>query len=84
MKRLAALILIAFLPAIAFAKGSGHSSSGHTSRTHSARTPKPSKVAGAKHGYHGKIPRSAAAKRSFQASNPCPVNGKILGGCRVT
>ena len=30
---------------------------------------------------HGKIKRSAAAKRDFQKSHPCPSTGKTAGAC---
>jgi hypothetical protein len=85
MNRLAALILVAFLPMIAAGKG-GYSSASHSTATHSR-----SKVATAAHSRkstvavrksHGKIARSASAKRSFQASSPCPSTGRTTGGCK--
>jgi len=78
MKRLAALILIAFLPAIATGKGSsGHS--GHSS----AKAPRSHhKSTVAKRNARGKIARSSSAKRSFQASTPCPATGKTSGSCK--
>ena len=75
MKRLAILILIAVLPAIAAGKGSsGHSSVKAPSRHHKSTV--------AKRNTRGKIARSASAKRSFQASSPCPSTGKTTGPCK--
>jgi hypothetical protein len=88
MNRLATLILIAFLPAIAPAKG-GHGGGSHSGShgSHSSGS-----LGGHSHGAHGSsslhhgahfgIHRSSAANRSFQASNPCPANGKASGGCK--
>ena len=39
-------------------------------------------IASAKGGSHFGIHRSSAVKRSFQAHNPCPANGKTSGGCK--
>ena len=89
MNRLAALILIAFLPAIVLAKGghgggshggsrgshsSGSSNGGHSHGAHGSSS--------SHHGAHFGIHRSSDAKRSFQASTPCPANGKTSGGCK--
>jgi len=68
MKRLAALILIAFLPAIAAAKDS-HPSSSHPKPTHVTNSHKVTKHHAVDHSSLKNV-RSASAKRSFQASNP--------------
>jgi hypothetical protein len=69
MKHLTALILIALLPAIAAGKGSsGHS--GHH------------KSAVAKRNARGRIARNSSAKRTFEASSPCPATGKTTGSCK--
>ena len=75
MNRLSALILIALLPAIALAKG-GHGGGSHGGHSHGAHGSSSSH-----HGHFG-IHRSSAVKHSFQASNPCPANGKTSGGCK--
>jgi len=84
MNRLAVLILIAFLPAIAAAKGgnsSGHSGATHPRSTKSTVTHSRKSIVAVRNS-HGKIARSASAKRSFQASSPCPSTGRTTGGCR--
>ena len=77
MKRLAALILIAFLPAIAAAKDS-HPSSSHPKPTHVTNSHKVTKHHAVDHSSLKNV-RSASAKRAFQASNPCPATGKASG-----
>ena len=79
MKRLVALILIAFLPAIAAGKGSS-GNSGHGSVKAPSSSHHKSTVA--KRNSKGKIARSSSAKRSFQASSPCPSTGKTSGSCK--
>ncbi|MCU1338898.1 MAG: endonuclease [Bryobacterales bacterium] len=80
MNRLAAFILIAFLPTIVTAKGS-HSSSSHPKPSHVTNTYKVTKHPAVDHSSLKNV-RNASAKRNFQASNPCPATGKTSGGCR--
>jgi len=78
MKRLAALILIAILPAIAAGKGSsGHSGHGSIKAPSSHH-----KSTVAKRNARGKIARSSSTKRTFEASSPCPSTGKTTGSCK--
>ncbi len=80
MKRLAAVILIAFLPVIAAAKDS-HPSSSHPKPTHVTSSHKVTKHHAADHSSLKNV-RSGSAKRNFQASNPCPATGKTSGSCK--
>ena len=54
-------------------------------RTSTARTAAPSSGAGsmasAKRDSRGRIERSSSAKRSFEASHPCPATGRTSGPC---
>jgi len=84
MKYLRLLLPFALLLSPAFAK-SGHTAS-HSSASHSRSTSTAAshsrKSTVAQRDSHGKIARSTSAKRSFQASNPCPATGKTSGGCK--
>jgi len=80
LKRLAAFLLLAFLPAIAAAKDS-HPSSSHPKPTHATNSHKVTKHHVADHTSLKNV-RSASAKRNFQASNPCPATGKTSGSCK--
>jgi hypothetical protein len=79
MIRLAVVVLLAFLPAIAAAKSS-HPSSSHPKPDHVTTSHKVTKHAPTDHGSLKNV-RRASAKRSFQASNPCPATGKTTGSC---
>jgi hypothetical protein len=79
MNRLTALILIAFLPAIAAAKDS-HPSSSHPKPVHVKNSHVVPKHQATDHSSLKNV-RSASAKRNFQASNPCPATGKTTGSC---
>lgn len=79
-------LMLAGLPSMA--RGGGHSGrstgSHHSvgassgSKAHSSRT----KCVGCVRTSNGKIKRSAAAKREFQRSHPCPATGKTSGPCK--
>ena len=75
MKHALAVILLAFLPAIAAADDS-HPKPVHVTNTHQVtKHPKPD---------HSSLKnvRRASAKKSFRASNPCPATGKTTGSCK--
>lgn len=82
--------LLLFTPMLFAAGGpTANSARSASSRSHSAkakpaaRAPKSKKAcATCARDSHGRIKRSPAAKRSFQASHPCPSTGKTAGGCK--
>ena len=80
MNRVAALILLVFLPAIGAAKNS-HANSSHPKPEHASNTHKVPKHHAIDHSSTKNV-RSASAKRNFQASNPCPATGKTTGSCK--
>ena len=86
MKRLAALMLIAFLPAIVLAKG-GHGTGSHggshaSGSSHGGHSHGTQGSSSSHHGARFGIHRNSAARRSFQTSNPCQATGKTNGSCK--
>ncbi len=75
------LIPILLLTPVLFAAGGPTANSGRSASTRSHST-KAKACATCARDSHGRIKRSPAAKRSFQASHPCPSTGKTTGGCK--
>ena len=71
------LSLALCLPITSLAKG-GHGGSSHAAGSHATHTSTPAAVP---RDSNGRIQRSAAARSSFQHSNPCPATGKTSGAC---
>lgn len=80
MKLRLALTLLALFPAISAARSS-HPSPSHPKPVHVKNSHKPEKHLTADHSSLKNV-RSAPAKRSFRASNPCPATGKTTGSCK--
>jgi len=82
------LILALILSAVpSVARGGGSYSSRSSGSRHSARVsggtrPSRGSCAGCARTSSGKIKRSAAAKRTFERSHPCPSTGKTSGPCK--
>jgi hypothetical protein len=66
------LLLSIFAGILLAAPALPRSSSGHTRST---------KCAACARNSHGRIQRSAIAKRSFRQSHPCPSTGRTSGAC---
>jgi hypothetical protein len=77
MRRLLLFVIASILLA---APALPRSSAGHT-RSTSTRRARSTKCASCARNSHGKIQRSAIAKRAFRKSNPCPSTGRTSGAC---
>jgi hypothetical protein len=81
-------LLALLLPASAMAKVSGSRASSRSTSSRSSPRAKSARVrsssvrcASCSRNEKGRIARSAAAKRSFEKSHPCPSTGKSGGAC---
>jgi hypothetical protein len=81
MRRLAAILIalaLATPPAIGRSSGGSHSS---YASTHPAASSHARSTSGVARDSHGRISRSAHAKREFRKSYPCSSTGKTSGAC---
>ena len=85
MQSIVAVLMVctlALAPALASARGGGHSSAGHSYTEHSYSSPHTSRAAiGVTRDAHGHIARSVHAKESFRRTHACPATRKTYGPC---
>jgi hypothetical protein len=79
MTRLVLFLFLA-LTLTPFAGAKAGKSSPRPTTTRAAKS-KPTRCVSCSRSTKGRIARSAAAKRSFQRSHPCPSTGKTSGAC---